>query len=42
MYADGGVYDGMWSTNEMNGLGTYTWPDGKSYTGQWVDNNMHG
>ena len=29
-------------SNEINGYGTYRWPDGKVYEGEWKDNKMNG
>jgi len=28
--------------NNIEGVGTFTWPDGRSYNGEWKDNMMHG
>jgi len=30
-YADGSIYDGDWSNNQIDGIGKYTWKDGKVY-----------
>ena len=32
-WADGNVYEGEWSENQINGFGTYVWEDGRKYFG---------
>jgi len=40
IFANGSVYNGNFSKNEIDGKGHYVWPDGKQYIGDWVQNNM--
>ena len=28
--------------NEIQGVGTYYWPDGRVYVGEWANNKMQG
>jgi hypothetical protein len=39
--ADGSEYEGEYTNNEANGMGTFR-ADGESYTGQWVGNEQCG
>jgi hypothetical protein len=41
-FADGSRYEGEFYNNDINGAGTYIWPDKRIYTGQWKKNKMHG
>ena len=42
IFNDGSVYDGVFKMNEIDGIGTFAWPDGKIYHGQWKNNAMQG
>lgn len=42
-YADGGVYEGEWLQNRMNGNGTLYYMSGKvAYEGNWVEDKFEG
>ena len=41
-WADGRVYEGEWSKDEMNGSGVYTWPDGKRFVGEFINGKKQG
>jgi hypothetical protein len=40
--ANGDVYVGEFSSNKINGKGTYTWSDGSKFTGAFVDGQISG
>ena len=40
--ADGSVFKGDWSNNNIEGYGEYIWADGKKYVGDWKDNKFEG
>jgi hypothetical protein len=35
-------YQGTWLNDNIDGQGTYRWPDGVTYTGGWAANKKHG
>jgi hypothetical protein len=41
-YADGSVYDGLFSHGSRHGHGRMTWQDGRWYLGEWVDDQRYG
>lgn len=49
-FIDGAIYEGYLNyiylgnfiDNEIDGEGSYFWPDGRVYQGQWKENKMHG
>jgi hypothetical protein len=41
-FADGSCYEGEFINNDIQGYGTYHWPDKRIYIGEWKKNKMHG
>ena len=37
-----GVIEGEFIGRNIEGFGTFTWPDGRKYFGFWKDNKQHG
>lgn len=42
VYANGEVYEGMYSNGMRHGYGTYKWSNGNAYAGEWVCGEMSG
>jgi hypothetical protein len=41
-FVNGGVYDGEWKADKMQGKGTHRYLNGEGYVGDFVDGKMEG